>query len=59
MRKIMELLKIFKKNKYTSIKKRSRAKKLGIEVKFLYDENDNGKYPDELVHCNILNFTFF
>ena len=45
----MELLKIFKKNKYTSIKKRSRAKELGIEVKFLYDENDNGKYPDELV----------
>lgn len=43
-----ELLRIFDENNYTSIKERSKAIELGIDVKFLYDENDDDNYPKEL-----------
>lgn len=52
----MELLEIFDKNKYTSIKERSKAQELGVDVKYLYDENDNSVYPGELVDIFISDY---
>ena len=48
-----ELLSIFDENNYTSIKERSKAIELGIDVKFLYDENDDDNYPKELLDIYI------
>ena len=47
------LFKIFEKYNYTSIKEHSKAKEYGIEVRYLYDENDNTNYPDELMDIYI------
>ena len=48
-----DLFKVFEKYNYTSIKEHSKAEEYGIEVRYLYDENDNTKYPDELMDIYI------